>query len=114
MDKLQISARFRLHKGKAKEFKALAKEALLITKEKDKGVLQYDWFFNDDETECVVREAYKGSAGLLNHLGLLGDVLGKVMSMADFTGEIYGDVSDELRGALKGMDLKTYKYFQGL
>ena len=114
MDKIQITARFLLHKGKANEFKAMAREALAITKEKDKGVLQYDWFFTEDDSECVVREAYKDSAALLNHLGLLGDILGRAMTMGNFQGEVYGNASEELKNALQGMDLKLYKYFQGL
>jgi hypothetical protein len=40
------------------EFKRLAGEALKIAAD-EPGVLQYDWFFNADETACVVRETFE-------------------------------------------------------
>jgi hypothetical protein len=38
------------------EFKRAAVQALDLTK-REPGALQYDWFFNDDQTVCVVHEA---------------------------------------------------------
>ena len=32
-----------------------AASAMQSVREKDSGTLQYDWFFNNDETECVVK-----------------------------------------------------------
>ncbi len=34
-------------------------------REEDNGTLQYDWFFNEDHTECVVRERYRDSEAIL-------------------------------------------------
>jgi len=114
MSKIQLVARFKLHEGKVKEFKAVAKDCLIVISEKDKGVLQYDWFFDEKEAECVVIELYKDSAAVLNHVGLIGELLGKAMAMSDFSGEIYGNASDELKGALSALNIKMYSYFQGL
>jgi quinol monooxygenase YgiN len=114
MDEIQLIARFTLHEGKVKEFKALAKDCLTVIKEKDKGVLQYNWFFDEKESECVVVELYKDSAAVLNHVGLIGELLGKMMAMSDFSGEVYGNASAELKGALAGLNVKMYHYFQGL
>jgi len=114
MDKIQFVARFKLHEGKVKEFKTVAKDCLTVVKEKDKGVLQYNWFFDEKESECVVVELYKDSAAVLNHAGLIGELLGKAMAISDFSGEIYGNASDELKGALAALNVKMYHYFQGL
>lgn len=114
MKKIHLIARFAIHSGKAKEFKVLAVECLKVIKEKDKGVLQYDWYFDEKETECVVNESYKDSTAVLNHVGLVGELLGKLMSMSEFSLELHGNASDELKAALTGLNVKKYSFFQGL
>ena len=42
-----------------------------LVRERDSGTLQYDWFFNDTRTECVVRETYKDSGAVLEHIAIL-------------------------------------------
>jgi quinol monooxygenase YgiN len=114
MDKIQLIARFKLHEGKLNDFKAVAKECLIVIKEKDKGVMHYDWFFDEKEAECVVVELYKDSAAVLNHVGLIGELLGKAMAMSNFSLEVYGNASDELKAALSGLSVKNYSFYQGL
>ncbi len=60
MDELRLVVRIKIHSGQLDAFKA-GKKCLLIVREKDKGTLQYDWYFNEDNTECVVLERYKDS-----------------------------------------------------
>ncbi len=114
MDKIQLSARFKIHSGKLETFKKIAGECMTTVKAKDKGALQYDWFFNDDLSECVVRETYVDSAAVLNHVAILGDLLGQGMAVADFSIEAYGNLSEELKKALGGLGAKMYSYYQGL
>jgi hypothetical protein len=83
-------------------------------KANEKGALQYDWFLNPGETECVVRETYTDSDAVLAHLGNVGELLGQLLSMADFEGEVYGNMSEELKQALAGMNVKVYSFYQGL
>ena len=35
--------------------------------EKDTQTLRYDWFINQDETDCEVHEAYLSEQGLIEH-----------------------------------------------
>ncbi len=114
MKKIQISARFKIHKGKSKEFTQLAKDCLVAVKEKDKGALQYDWFFSEDASECVVRETYGDSDAVLAHLGVVGELLGKMAQLSDLSVEVYGNMSETLKKATTGMPLASYSYFQGL
>jgi quinol monooxygenase YgiN len=51
-------ARFKLHEGKLDESKRLSAQAREIVRTKDTGTLQYDTYFNDDRSECVVIERY--------------------------------------------------------
>jgi hypothetical protein len=68
MDALQVTARLAIHEGKLEEFKELAAQCMQLVRERDSGTLQYDWFFNDDHTECVLRETYKDSGALWSTL----------------------------------------------
>ena len=61
MSELVGIARFKIHEGKLEEFKRLSAEAMEIVKTKDTGTLQYDTYFNDDESECVIVERYRDS-----------------------------------------------------
>lgn len=63
-------------------FKELVKKDIDIATT-EPGTLQYDWFFNVDETSCVVREAYANSDAVLAHMGNLGELLGQ---LAEFGG----------------------------
>jgi quinol monooxygenase YgiN len=114
MNNLVTVARFQIHTGKLAEFKKVAEECNSITKEKDKDTLQYDWYFDEAQTECVVRETYPDSNALLTHLANIGDLFGKLASLGTFSGEIYGQPSQELLQATTGLNIKVYSFFQGL
>jgi quinol monooxygenase YgiN len=113
MDKLQIAARFQVHDGQLAEFKQVAAACLSVVKTKEPDFLQYEWFFNPAQTECVVRETYPDSNALLAHLGNLGDLFGKLLAISDFSAEVYGQPSEELLTATTGLDMKLYSFYQG-
>jgi hypothetical protein len=111
---LQVTATFpRIPSDNLSEFKRMAGEALKLTAD-DSGVPQYDWFFNEDESKCVVRETYADSDAVLTHLGLIGDLLGRII---EFGGgvqiEVFGSPSDALVKATEALQPTIYSYFQG-
>lgn len=114
MNNLQITARYQIHDGQLAEFKKLAQECLSIVKAKDKDTLQYDWYFDEAQSECVLREAYPDSNALLAHLGNIGELFGKLIALGDFSAEVYGQPSDELLKATTGLNIKVYTFYQGL
>jgi quinol monooxygenase YgiN len=114
MNNLQLTARFVIHEGKLNKFKELAKACMYSTKEKDTGTLQYDWYFNDDETECRVRETYVDSDAILAHIGNLGPLLGELLEIADFYPELYGTPSEALVNATAALKPKVYSHFQSM
>ena len=59
MSELWGIARFKFHEGKLEEFKRLSAQAMEIVRTKDTGTLQYDIYFNDDQSECIVLERYR-------------------------------------------------------
>ena len=76
--------------------------------------LQYDWFFSEDQTEFVVRERYTDSNAVFAHLANLGDLFGKILQVSDFSVEVYGNASQDLRDATASMNSKFYSFYQGL
>jgi len=116
MKKVQITAKFKIHKGKLAEFKKIASDCVVaVTKnEKGKGAIQYDWFFSPDETECVVRETYADSNAVLAHMGNVGEMLGQLLAMSDFELEVYGNPSEELQKAAAALNPKVYSFYQGI
>lgn len=114
MKQLQVTATIpRIPSDNLSEFKRLAGEALTVTAE-DPGVLQYDWFFNADESKCVVREIYADSDAVLTHLGMVGELLGKLIEVGGgMEIEVFGDPSDALLEATAALQPTIYAYFQG-
>ena len=114
MDTIQVTARLTIHEGKLEEFKAVAAQCMRLVRERDSGTLQYDWFFNDTHTECVVRETYKDSGAVLAHIANLGATLGAILGVCDMALEVYGSPSVELVKAAAGLAPKIYSPFQSL
>ena len=77
MSELVGIARFKFHEGKLEEFKRLSAQALEIVKAKEPGTLQYDIYFNEDESECIVLERYRDSDAAIEHAANLGDLMGR-------------------------------------
>ena len=106
MSELMGIARFRLHEGKLDEYKRLSAEAMEIVRTKEPGTLQYDTYFNDDRSECVVIERYKDSEAALEHAANLAELSAAVLATVTVVhGELLGEPSAELRARLAGMEL---------
>jgi quinol monooxygenase YgiN len=67
VSELQGIARFKFHEGKVEEFKRLSAQAMEIVRTKDTGTLQYDIYFNENKSECMVLERYRDSEALIEH-----------------------------------------------
>jgi quinol monooxygenase YgiN len=64
---LQVIARVKVRPGQLEGFTTQAAEILRLAQEKDTQTLRYDWFLNQDKTECEVHEAYLSEEGLIEH-----------------------------------------------
>ena len=64
---LQVIARVKVRPGQLERFQTQAAEILRLAREKDTQTLRYDWFLNEDETDCEVHEAYLSAEGLIAH-----------------------------------------------
>ncbi len=110
MSELLGIARFKIHEGRLEEFKRLSAQCMEIVKTRDSGTLQYEIYFNDDESEAIVLERYRDSDALIEHLVNIGeDLMAAVAATGDVYGETLGDPSDELRAKLAGGPVQLFR-----
>jgi len=112
MSQLQVTARLSINDGKLAEFKGVAARCMESVRTKDTGTLQYDWFLNSDGTECVVRETYRDSEAVFEHMGNLGETLGELLSLCTMELEVYGTPSQALIDATAEMGPSIYAPYQ--
>ena len=119
MNTLEVSAKMTVRPGKLEGFKRQAAEIIRQTKEKDTKTLRYDWFLNQDQTACEVRELYENSEGLIEHRQHVGEAINKLF--AEFADghavTIYGDPSPQLvamASAHRDVEIKSYCFLRGL
>ena len=106
MNELLGIARFKFHEGKLGEFKRLSAQAMEIVRTKDTGTLQYDTYFNDDQSECMVLERFRDSEALIEHAANLGDLTDAILATVSVVhGELLGEPSAELRANLADSDV---------
>ena len=99
---LQAIVRFRFHEGDVEAFKSLSAHCMDIVRTKDTGTLQYDTYFNDDETECIVIERFRDSEALIQHGENLAHLMDAIIATGSVFGELLGEPSAELRARFTG------------
>jgi len=97
MSELQGIVRFKFYEGKLEEFKRLTAQAMEIVRTQDTGTLQYETYFNHDESEAMVLERYRDSQALLEHGEHISPLMDAIIATGEVHGELLGDLSDELR-----------------
>jgi quinol monooxygenase YgiN len=111
VSELQGIARYKFHEGRLEEFKRLSAQCMEIVRTKDTGTLQYDIYFNDDQSECIVLERYKDSEALIEHAAHLGDLGEAILATGSVSGELLGEPSAELRANLAGSVVRLFTPF---
>src|SRR5690348_9829534 len=102
MGELQGIVRFTFHDGKVEEFKRLSAQCLEVVRAKDVGTLQYDTYLNADETQSVVLERFRDADALILHSENMAPFMEAIMATGTVSGELLGDLSDELRARMEG------------
>ncbi len=111
MSALQSVARLRIHDGKLDEFKRLAATCAELVRSKDTGTLQYELYFNNDNSECLVFERYRDSQALLDHMKNMGETMAAIFKICTGSGEVCGTPSAELAEKLKESPVAIYTPF---
>jgi hypothetical protein len=114
VSELQGIARFKFHEGKLEEFKRLSAQAMDIVRAKDTGTLQYEVYFNDDQSQCIVLERYKDSEALTEHVVHLGDLTEAILATGNVSVALLGEPSAELRANMAGNEVRLFTPYQSM
>ena len=114
VSELQGIARFKFREGKLEEFKRLAAQCMEIVRTKDTGTLQYDIYFNDDQSECIVHERYRDSEALIEHAAHLGDLSEAIGAMGLVSAALLGEPSAELRAQMADSEVRLFTPYQSM
>ena len=111
---LQGINRFKFHEAKLEEFKRLSDRAMEIARAKDSGTLQYEIYFNDDQSECIVLERYRDSEALIEHGANLGELSQAILATGSVTSACLGEPSAELKALLAGSPVQLFTPYLSL
>jgi len=100
MNEIKGIARVRFHPGKVEEWKRLTKKAMEIVRTKDSGTLQYEIFFNADESEAIVFERYRDADAAIEHFSNIGHLMEPLLATASVTGEVLGTPNAKMKEEL--------------
>jgi quinol monooxygenase YgiN len=108
MDEIKGIARVKFHPGKLEEWKRLTKEAMEIVRTKDSGTLQYEIFFNEDESEAMVFERYRDADAAVEHFSNISHLMAPILGTASVTGEVLGTPNAKMKELLGKGGPKLY------
>jgi len=100
MDEIKGIARVRFYPGKVDEWKRLTVQAMETVRTQDRGTLQYEVFFNEDQSEAIVFERYRDADAALDHFANIGHLMEPLMATAAVTGEVLGTPNEKMRAQL--------------
>ena len=108
MKEIKGIARVKFLPGKLEEWKRLTEQAMEIVRTKDRGTLQYEIFFNEDETEAIVFERYRDADAALEHFANIAHLMEPIMATASVTGEVLGTPNETMLKNLSGDQPKLF------
>jgi hypothetical protein len=85
-----------------------------LARAEDTGTLQYEIYFNDDESEGIVLERYRDSQALIDHAAHLGEIGEAILATGSVSGELLGEPSAELRATLAGGGVRLFTPFRSM
>jgi quinol monooxygenase YgiN len=106
--------RIKFHEGTLDEFKRLSAEVMGIVRTKDTGTLQYDIFFNENQSECIVVERYKDSSALVEHAQHVGHLMEAIFATGWVSSEMLGDPSADIRARIADGEVRLFTPFLSL
>ena len=114
MNEILVAARLKIKPGKMDDFKKTGYACVEMVQQKDKGTLQYDWFYNEEISEFIVLERYIDSDAALEHIANTSGLVGGLLALSEISLEVYGNPSQKLINTLEGFEVVYYKFDIGL
>ncbi len=113
---VRLKAEVIIKDGKLKEYKKLVRKMSKLVEANEPDTLGYYFYFNSDETTCVVHEIFANSAAVIAHNNSPASqtMLPKILSVSRISKlEVYGNPSKKLQKVLTSFSPETYYLFEG-
>lgn len=118
MGLLELHAHLKIRPGQLDGFKAQAAELIRLTREQDTQTLRYDWFIDEDGTECEVHEAYLSEEGLIEHNSHIMEARARLFETYAFDHRmtVFADISPHLREmfGVHAEGVRVFPFVEGL
>ena len=118
MSRLEMTAHIKIRPEQMEGFEAQIEEILRLVRELDTKTVRYDWFINQERTECEVHEEYLSEEGLIEHNAHVLDARATLFELFAYDHRMtaFGDVPEELRelGRKHAGGLASYSLLEGL
>ncbi|HEX7206814.1 MAG TPA: hypothetical protein VF233_01445 [Nitrososphaeraceae archaeon] len=114
LDNNNIHFRVIIEEGKKEAYKKLIQDMSRAVEANEPDTINYRFYLNESETECIVWETYANSEAVLVHVNGVASqtILPKVHSVSRISKlDVYGNPSKELQMVLTGT--RTFNPFAG-
>ncbi len=111
---IEIYTRFFINPGSLEAFKTEAAELLRIVRASDPGTSRYDWFYDAEGTQCLVRDTYNDAAAMLAHMKNCHDAHERLLANAIMVTEFLGALPEAAMVAVAKYDPYILPFFAGL
>ena len=111
MNEIQGIGRLKIHDGQLEAFKRVAFQFMQVARTKDTGTLQYELFFNSDQTECIVLERYRDAQSMLEHAKNVGGLMDALIKTCTAVSEVCATPTPELIKAFAGAPVRLFTHY---
>lgn len=111
---IHIRAEVTIEEGKKEEYKKLIQDIIRAVEANEPGTINYQFYFDKSETECIIWETYANSEALLAHINGVASqtILPKIHGVSKIIRlDVYGNPTEELQKVLSGT--QTFNLFAG-
>jgi quinol monooxygenase YgiN len=115
-ESIHFRAEYIISQEKLQEYKKLVQELCKVVEANEPHTLEYQFYFNDDETKCVVYETYANSeAAIVHNNGIASKtILPKIVEISQINRfEVYGNPSEKLQKVLSSFNAQKFSVFTG-
>jgi quinol monooxygenase YgiN len=113
---IHFRAEFIIKDGKIKEYKKLVRNMSRVVEANEPDTISYRFYFDRDETKCIVHEIYANSEAVFAHNNGLASqtILPKIFSLSRISKfEVYGNPNKKFQKVLTSFSSVTYNLFAG-
>ena len=104
-----------IKEGKLENFKSIVNTMIEITDVSEPNTLVYEYYINEDGTECHLLETFKDSEAFMAHLANVGHLFDTLFESATMVrAKIFGNPSAELKQALDPLGVEYFSHLNGI